>query len=64
MSEAAPSAERKTPPTPIPLTVLTGFLGAGKTDGDKSAKPAAKAPATKSAKPAKPAKPKVSATTQ
>src|SRR5690348_3704346 len=31
MSEAAPSAERKTPPTPIPLTVLTGFLGAGKT---------------------------------
>jgi len=37
---------------------------AGKTDGDKSAKPAAKAPATKSAKPAKPAKPKVSATTQ
>jgi D-alanyl-D-alanine carboxypeptidase len=35
---------------------------AGKTDGDKSAKPAANA--TKSAKPAKPAKPKVSATTQ
>jgi len=31
MSEAASSAERKTPPTPIPLTVLTGFLGAGKT---------------------------------
>ena len=31
MSEAAPFAERKTPPTPIPLTVLTGFLGAGKT---------------------------------
>ncbi|HYV69361.1 MAG TPA: GTP-binding protein [Pseudolabrys sp.] len=31
MSEAAPSTERKTPPTPIPLTVLTGFLGAGKT---------------------------------
>src|SRR5262244_4207072 len=31
MSEAAPSIERKTPPTPIPLTVLTGFLGAGKT---------------------------------
>jgi D-alanyl-D-alanine carboxypeptidase len=35
---------------------------AGKTDGNKSAKPAANA--TKSAKPAKPAKPKVSATTQ
>ena len=35
---------------------------AGKTDGDKSAKPAANA--TKSAKPAKRAKPKVSATTQ
>jgi D-alanyl-D-alanine carboxypeptidase len=35
---------------------------AGKTDGDKSAKPAANA--TKSAKPAKPAKAKVSATTQ
>jgi len=35
---------------------------AGKTDGDKSAKPAANA--SKSAKPAKPAKPKVSATTQ
>jgi len=34
----------------------------GKTDGDKSDKPAANA--TKSAKPAKPAKPKVSATTQ
>jgi G3E family GTPase len=31
MSEAASSAERKTPPTPIPLTVLTGFLGVGKT---------------------------------
>ena len=31
MSESAPSAERKAPPTPIPLTVLTGFLGAGKT---------------------------------
>ena len=31
MSEPAPSAERKAPPTPIPLTVLTGFLGAGKT---------------------------------
>jgi D-alanyl-D-alanine carboxypeptidase len=37
---------------------------AGKTDGDKSAKPAAKATTTKSAKPSKPAKPKVSATTQ
>jgi G3E family GTPase len=31
MSEASPHAERKAPPTPIPLTVLTGFLGAGKT---------------------------------
>src|SRR4029079_16188831 len=31
MSEPAPRAERKTPPTPIPFTVLTGFLGAGKT---------------------------------
>jgi G3E family GTPase len=31
MSEPAPRGERKTPPTPIPLTVLTGFLGAGKT---------------------------------
>lgn len=30
MSQASP-AERKGPPTPIPLTVLTGFLGAGKT---------------------------------
>jgi G3E family GTPase len=29
MSE--PRAERRQPPTPIPLTVLTGFLGAGKT---------------------------------
>ena len=28
---ARPSAERRQPPTPIPLTVLTGFLGAGKT---------------------------------
>src|SRR5262249_43889156 len=37
---------------------------AGKTDGDKSAKPAAKVTTTKSAKPTKPAKPKVSATTQ
>jgi G3E family GTPase len=26
-----PSADRRKPPTPIPLTVLTGFLGAGKT---------------------------------
>jgi G3E family GTPase len=31
MSEPAAQANRKTPPTPIPLTVLTGFLGAGKT---------------------------------
>jgi G3E family GTPase len=31
MSDSSPRAERKTPPTPIPLTVLTGFLGAGKT---------------------------------
>ena len=31
MSESTSHAERKTPPTPIPLTVLTGFLGAGKT---------------------------------
>jgi G3E family GTPase len=31
MSELAPSADRRQPPTPIPLTVLTGFLGAGKT---------------------------------
>jgi G3E family GTPase len=31
MSQASPGAERKDPPTPIPLTVLTGFLGAGKT---------------------------------
>jgi len=29
MSEA--SADRRRPPTPIPLTLLTGFLGAGKT---------------------------------
>ena len=28
---SGPSAERRQPPTPIPLTVLTGFLGAGKT---------------------------------
>jgi G3E family GTPase len=27
----APAAKRPIPPTPIPLTVLTGFLGAGKT---------------------------------
>jgi G3E family GTPase len=31
MSGPAPSAGRRQPPTPIPLTVLTGFLGAGKT---------------------------------
>jgi len=31
MSEVSPHAVRKAPPTPIPLTVLTGFLGAGKT---------------------------------
>jgi G3E family GTPase len=31
MNGSAPSADRKQPPTPIPLTVLTGFLGAGKT---------------------------------
>jgi G3E family GTPase len=31
MSEPGQSAERRLPPTPIPLTVLTGFLGAGKT---------------------------------
>jgi G3E family GTPase len=31
MSETSPPVERKVPPTPIPLTVLTGFLGAGKT---------------------------------
>ena len=31
MSEPAPRGDRKTPPTPIPLTILTGFLGAGKT---------------------------------
>src|SRR5262249_56099128 len=31
MSEPGQSAERRQPPTPIPLTVLTGFLGAGKT---------------------------------
>jgi G3E family GTPase len=31
MSALEPSADRRQPPTPIPLTVLTGFLGAGKT---------------------------------
>jgi G3E family GTPase len=31
MSEPGLSADRRQPPTPIPLTVLTGFLGAGKT---------------------------------
>ena len=31
MSEADNSAARRQQPTPIPLTVLTGFLGAGKT---------------------------------
>jgi len=31
MSEPVASADRRQPPTPIPLTVLTGFLGAGKT---------------------------------
>ena len=31
MSDPGQSAERRQPPTPIPLTVLTGFLGAGKT---------------------------------
>lgn len=31
MSEPATRVDRTTPPTPIPLTVLTGFLGAGKT---------------------------------
>jgi G3E family GTPase len=31
MSKAAPSTDRAKAPTPIPLTVLTGFLGAGKT---------------------------------
>ena len=31
MSDSAPNAHRRQPPTPIPLTVLTGFLGAGKT---------------------------------
>jgi G3E family GTPase len=31
MTDSAPNADRRQPPTPIPLTVLTGFLGAGKT---------------------------------
>jgi G3E family GTPase len=31
MSDAGPGIDRRKPPTPIPLTVLTGFLGAGKT---------------------------------
>jgi G3E family GTPase len=31
MSAADDSAARRRPPTPIPLTVLTGFLGSGKT---------------------------------
>jgi len=31
MNGPAPSADHRQPPTPIPLTVLTGFLGAGKT---------------------------------
>jgi len=31
MSAPAPNTDRRQPPTPIPLTVLTGFLGAGKT---------------------------------
>jgi G3E family GTPase len=31
MSRPEPIADRRQPPTPIPLTVLTGFLGAGKT---------------------------------
>jgi G3E family GTPase len=31
MSDPGQSAERRLPPTPIPLTILTGFLGAGKT---------------------------------
>ena len=31
MSQSATPSNRQTPPTPIPLTVLTGFLGAGKT---------------------------------
>jgi G3E family GTPase len=31
MSDTGQRIDRRTPPTPIPLTVLTGFLGAGKT---------------------------------
>lgn len=31
MSAPAQNTDRRQPPTPIPLTVLTGFLGAGKT---------------------------------
>jgi G3E family GTPase len=31
MSESALRTDRKAPPTPIPMTVLTGFLSAGKT---------------------------------
>jgi G3E family GTPase len=31
MSAPAQNADRRQPPTPIPLTVLSGFLGAGKT---------------------------------
>ena len=31
MSDTGQRTDRRTPPTPIPLTVLTGFLGAGKT---------------------------------
>ena len=31
MSDPGQSAERRQPPTPSPLTILTGFLGAGKT---------------------------------
>jgi G3E family GTPase len=31
MSESALRTDRRAPPTPIPMTVLTGFLGAGKT---------------------------------
>ena len=31
MSEAGHSADRRRPLEPLPLTVLTGFLGAGKT---------------------------------
>jgi len=31
MTDAGPRLDRHQPPTPIPLTILTGFLGAGKT---------------------------------